>query len=158
MNFLRSFTCVAFAASLLFLGACTTNQTITTVEAVVAASEAVVTALPNIPAATKTEVTGYLGNVSSAVSCTNAELSTADVGTVRALKITACFTGVTIVGLSASAQSYVSAVNAAVQALLSVFAPAQPAATSSATLNTAAQAKVATLQVRNSAVAAQVAH
>lgn len=151
----RTFAIAALAVALLFAVACNTNQAVTTVEAVVAASEAVVSALPNIPAPVKTEVTTYLGQVSTAVSCTNAELATTDTGTVRGLKIAACFASVNVSSVSPAAQGYVAAVDAAVQALLAVFqSPAAKAST--ATLNTSARAKVATIQVRNSIVASKV--
>jgi hypothetical protein len=146
--------CVALAA-MLFTAACNTNQAITTVEAVVAASEAVVNSLPKIPASTKTEVTAYLTDVSAAVTCTNAELASGDTGTTRALKITACFSTVNVSNISASAQSYVAAVNAAVQALLAIYAA--PAASSSTAVLSASQgARVASIQTRNTAVASAV--
>ncbi len=128
---------------------CTSSQTVTTVEAVVAASEAVINILPNISAAVKTEVTGYLSQASDGVTCVNKELETTDAGVLRALKIAACFSSLSYATLSPGAQGYVSAVNAAIQALLA-FYPASGANT--ATVSASQHTSLAALQVRNLAV------
>ena len=136
---------VMTALSLGMVG-CSGGQIVSGVQAVVAATEAVIEALPNIPAPVKSEVTGYLNLASSGVTCVNTELATADTGAARALKIASCFTGLNISALSPQAQAYVTAVNAAIQALLQLF-PTSGANTAKLTM--ADRSNLFALEARN---------
>ena len=107
-------------AALVLVG-CTSTQTVSTVEAVVAATEAVVTLLPGISAPVKAEVSNYLDLADGGVACVTDELATTDTGPLRAIKIAQCFSSLNYSGLSAQAQGYVAAVNAAITALLNFY-------------------------------------
>jgi hypothetical protein len=143
--------CLALLA--LLLVACSGNQIVTAVDAVVTTSEAVINVLPDIPATVKTEVTGYLQLATAGVTCVNTELNTSDTGVTRALKIAACFSSLNFSQLSITAQGYVSAVNAAIQALIALF-PTSGANT--AKLTAANHTAMAALEVRNLAVGRKV--
>jgi hypothetical protein len=142
-----------FALLALGLLGCTSSQTVTTVEAVVAATEAAVTLLPNIPAPIRLEVTTYLGLVSDGVTCVNAELATSNTGVARALKIAACFSGLNLSQANNDIALYVDAVNTAIKALLAFYpTTGQNVATISASQHRALGA----IQVRNLAVTRKV--
>ena len=142
--------CVIIAAVLLLVG-CSSGQVVSGVEAVVAASEAVIPLIPGISPAVVAEVESYLTAATSGVSCVNAELATSDTGATRALNIAGCFSALSYSGLSTSAQGYVSAVNAAIQSLLKLF-PAS--GTNTVAITASDQVKLIGLQARNATVAA----
>ena len=142
-----------FALLVLLLVGCSGNQIVTSVQVVVTASEAVIAALPNISGPVKAEVSGYLALASDGVTCVNAELNTSDTGAVRALKIAACFSSLNYAALSPQAQAYVAAVNAAIQALLTLF---PTSGSNTAKLSAGNHSALAALQTRNLAVRAKL--
>jgi hypothetical protein len=133
------------ALAALVLVGCTSSQTVSTVEAVVSATEAVVALLPGIPAPVKAEVSTYLGLADDGATCVTDELATTDTGVARALKIAQCFSSVSYTGLSPQAQAYVAAVNAAVKALLAFY---PPSGANTVTVTSAQKASLQALHVR----------
>lgn len=106
----------------IFLMACTSNNVVTALEAVIAAAEVALPLIPNIPPADRTLAETYLQDASAGVSCASTELLTADAPVVKAAKLASCFASLNYAGLPPVAQTIVVAVNAAIQAFLSNYA------------------------------------
>jgi hypothetical protein len=160
MNFARSFAVSVFAAALLVFSGCAAkvtttggtpappqpSQLVTDIGIAVAASEAVVPLLPNLSASVKAEVATGLNDFSTGLTCTNTAIASGVTGATLDLEVTGCFSNINIANFSASAQTYLSAVNAGIQAILKLVAP-------SVTVTSADVAQVRSLQARAVAVA-----
>ena len=120
----------------LALGGCTQSDILTSLEASVAATEAVVVALEmtgKIPPDVASEIENSISTLPDAYKQTTAELASADDATTRALKI-ASYYATTVAALNVlppAAQPYVAAIQASIQAFLSAVSTGQKQLTAS---------------------------
>lgn len=126
------------------------SQIITDVQLALAAGEALVSALPSIPANVKAEVQAGAALLNTGLSCTNSAIASGATGTQLGLTVAGCFTSFQIGAYSAQAQQYLSALNDAVQVLLTYFAGPAP------TVTAADRAQVPALQARTKAISKAV--
>lgn len=148
-------------AALFALVSCGSNQVLTTLQLVVASSEAAVAALEaggTIDPNTAAKIENYLTSVSTAASFAATELASSDSTAVKAAKIVQEFATVTAPDLPAGTpQVILTTVNAVVQAVLNFLATVQPAPTAAAIkISEQDKAALKTLQVRADAVGSRV--
>lgn len=115
--------CAWVAILALVMTSCTSTETVTTVEAVVAAVETISETVPGLSPALRTELTTYTGLASEGVQCVTDELATTDTGLIRGGKIAACFSALNYSALSPAAQVIAGVVNVAIQKLLAFYDP-----------------------------------
>jgi hypothetical protein len=154
---MKNFKRASLIAVLLILAGCQTSTVVTTLEAVVSATQAVVNLLPGIPPAIKAEVTTSLTSVTAFVVCISPELQSNDPFAVQAAKYLACAQQIQWPG-SSEARAIVAAVEAAVAAFLAPFQPQAAHALNAVKvklpLSAADKAKVQAIQNKNAALAA----
>jgi hypothetical protein len=107
----------------------TPSQIVADVTLGVEAGEALVAALPNIPANVKSEVQAGGALLNSALACIEVAVQANAGGAVEALSVTKCIGQVNISLFSPQAQQYLSAFNAALQVIVAYFTPQTPVAT-----------------------------
>lgn len=141
MNTLKPFLSILLACLLLPLGGCSQGDILKTLEASVAATEVLVTALEvagKIPAPIATVIENAIATLPDAYTQTAAELASTDSNAVKALKIAGYFANATVAlkALPPEAQMYASLVLDAINAFLAKINPT-PATTGVATANVA---------------------
>ncbi|MDE2102132.1 MAG: hypothetical protein KGL39_33105 [Patescibacteria group bacterium] len=154
------FACAVLSIGMILMGGCAKStvttpptpqaqatQYITYLNAAVTAGEAVVSLYPNMSASVRTEVTTGLADFSKGLTCATAAIASGATGASLGLQVTGCFTSINIASFSTQAQSYLTAINAGVQSLLTLFTPTSAPAIASSDLAT-----VAALQSRSAAL------
>lgn len=109
----------------------------------VAIGEVGVAVDPNIPAATKVEISDGFELFKQGTACATSAITSGVTGAALGIKVTTCFTSLDIHKFSVAAQVYLSAADAVVQKLLTFFTP-----TSAPAVTTAQKKTVVAMQAR----------
>lgn len=169
--------CLAFAAIglALFQLACSQSQVTETLSLVVTAADAAVSVLEaggQIPAPVATQITNYLGEVTSGVQFASTELASADSAALKASKIAQEFAtisapnlppgigaaiGATVQAVASAVTNFLSTVNHAAVAANAVSVPYAESFAAKGKGLKAAKGKLAEIAAKNAAVKARLA-
>lgn len=126
----KFFRIIAVATAMVFMAGCSQNQVLVTLEASVAATEALVGALAiagEIAPGTAVEITGAIAQLPAAYQETTTELASADSDAVKAMTIAGYYAN-TLASLQAvppDAQVYAAMIAGSIEAFLSTLAQTQ---------------------------------
>ena len=116
------------------------SQLVTDVASVVNLGDALVLALPQVPANIKTEVQNYVTQIDSALACVQSVIVANVGGTTEKLAGVNCGVSINLSAVSAQAQQYLASFQAAWQVVMAYFSPTAAPVTVTAADKTAVKA------------------